>query len=26
MIVIGLCGASGSGKGYACEAFEKYGV
>jgi dephospho-CoA kinase len=26
MIVIGLCGASGSGKGYVCEAFEKYGV
>ncbi|MBE6624441.1 MAG: dephospho-CoA kinase [Ruminococcaceae bacterium] len=26
MIVIGLCGASGSGKGYVCEAFKKHGV
>ena len=26
MIVIGLCGASGSGKGYICEKFKTYGV
>lgn len=26
MVIIGLCGASGSGKGYACQAFSKYGV
>lgn len=26
MLVIGLCGSSGAGKGYVCRAFEKYGV
>ena len=26
MIVIGLCGSSGSGKGYVCGVFGKYGV
>ena len=26
MIVIGLCGGSGSGKGYASKAFEKYNI
>ncbi|MBR7100923.1 MAG: dephospho-CoA kinase [Clostridia bacterium] len=26
MIVIGLCGSSGSGKGYVCDIFKKYGV
>ena len=26
MIVIGLCGSSGSGKGYVCRVFRKYGV
>ncbi len=26
MVVIGLCGASGSGKGYVSSAFEKYGI
>lgn len=26
MIIIGLCGSSGSGKGYVCNAFAKHGV
>ena len=26
MVIIGLCGSSGSGKGYACAKFEKHGV
>ena len=26
MVIIGLCGTSGSGKGYACAKFAKHGV
>ena len=26
MLVIGLCGSSGSGKGYVCDTFKKHGV
>ncbi|MBR5144792.1 MAG: dephospho-CoA kinase, partial [Clostridia bacterium] len=26
MKIIGLCGGSGSGKGSACEIFNKYGI
>ncbi|MBQ7226200.1 MAG: dephospho-CoA kinase [Clostridia bacterium] len=26
MVIIGLCGSSGSGKGYICRVFNKYGV
>ena len=26
MIIIGLCGSSGAGKGYVCSAFKEYGI
>ena len=26
MLILGLCGSSGSGKGYTCQIFEKHGV